>query len=51
MDKSVKLKAIKEMAKGDVEEVEAHVAKCPNCGHEWVMGEEDYEEEETEDEE
>lgn len=49
MNKQAKKDAIKEMAKGDVKEVEAHKAKCPKCGHEWMMGEddesEDYEEE------
>lgn len=49
--KHVKMDAIKEMAKGEVKEVEAHKAKCPRCGYEWMMGEEDYEEDEYEDEE
>lgn len=45
--KQAKMDAIKEMAKGDVKEVEAHKAKCPKCGYEWMMGEEEeYEEEE-----
>jgi len=46
MDKTMKMEAIKAMAKGDGKEVEAHMAKCPKCGHEWMMGEEDYEEDE-----
>lgn len=49
MDKAIKMDAIKEMAKGDVTEVEAHMAKCPKCGHEWMMSEDEYEEDESED--
>ncbi len=52
MDKSIKFDAIKEMAKGDAGESDAHMATCPRCGYEWMMGEEDeYEgnEEESED--
>ena len=51
MNKQAKKDAIKEMAKGDVKEVEAHKAKCPKCGHEWTMGEDDYKKDESEDEE
>ena len=59
MNKQIKKDAIAELAKGKEKpaskeydkEVEAHKAKCPKCGHEWMMGEEDeYEEDEYEEE-
>ncbi len=51
MDKMTKMAAIKEMAKEEKSEkyteVEPHMAKCPKCGHEFMMGEdEEYEDEE-----
>ena len=30
----------------DKEGMEPHMATCPKCGHEFMMGEDDYEEEE-----
>ena len=51
LSKKARKDAIEQLAKeGYSEEIEPHEAKCPKCGHEWVMGEEDYEEDETEDE-
>lgn len=29
-------------------EIPPHEVKCPNCGYEWTMGEEEYEEDEEE---
>lgn len=47
--KAAKSEALKRMAeKDDYEEIPPHEVKCPNCGHEWTMGEEEYEEEEDE---
>lgn len=46
MKDNPKLIAIKIMAEGkkadgyDEDKVAAHKATCPNCGHEWIMGEE-----------
>lgn len=30
-------------------EIPPHDVKCPNCGHEWTMGEEEYEDSDEED--
>lgn len=46
MNKDMKMAAIKEMAEGSGEYMEPHMAVCPNCGHEFMMGEEGYEEQE-----
>lgn len=49
MDKPTKLLAIKIMAtpKNDKTspEPDTHMAKCPKCGYEWEMSDEDYAEE------
>lgn len=53
LSKKARKDAIEQLAKeGYSEKIEPHEAKCPKCGYEWTMGEEEYEEdEESEDEE
>lgn len=56
MKNNSKLVAIKIMAgekpkEAYDEKTEAHMAKCPKCGHEWMMGEDSEDDSEEYDEE
>jgi uncharacterized Zn ribbon protein len=49
VDKKAKAAALAKMAKEDsYKEIPPHEVKCPNCGHEWTMGEEEEYEEDDE---
>jgi hypothetical protein len=53
MDKMAKMEALKEMMGDKTKknpfnyggEIPPHEVTCPNCGYEWTMGEEEYEDE------
>lgn len=51
MSKQAKLHALEKMAKEPVKNIPPHEVECPKCGHEWTMGEEEYEEDEEDEEE
>ena len=50
MDKKAKAAALEKMAKEPAKKIPPHEVKCPKCGNEWTMGEDEYEEEEEDDE-
>lgn len=50
MDKKMKLEALNRLVEESDDKMEAHKAKCPKCGYEWMMGEDEYEDDEEDEE-